>query len=191
MNKLVSRTVLFALLAVTLMGCGEEMRNSASPSPTAQALPPFVLTSPAFAHEGPIPVEYTCDGSDTSPPLKWIDAPPATSSLALIVDDPDAPVGTWVHWVVYNIPADAKGLPSGLSDDPELPDGSRHGDNSWRRPGYGGPCPPSGTHRYFFTLYALDTVLDLDAGAGKSQLLRAIEGHILAEAQLMGTYARE
>jgi Raf kinase inhibitor-like YbhB/YbcL family protein len=191
MNKLIFRTVLFALLVLTPMACAQGIATPSPGPPTTEAMPPFALTSPAFAHEGSIPAEYTCDGDDSSPPFKWIDAPPATTSFALIADDPDAPMGTWVHWVIYDIPAAAKGLPPGLSAVPELPDGSRHGHNSWRKLGYGGPCPPSGTHRYFFTLYALDTVLDLEAGAGKSQLLKAMEGHILAEVQLMGTYARD
>jgi len=150
----------------------------------------FELTSTAFGQGEPIPRRYTCDGEDISPPLQWSDPPQGTQSFALIADDPDAPMGTWVHWVLYNIPAQARGLPEAVSSDAELPDGSRHGQNSWRRLGYGGPCPPSGTHRYFFKLYALDAQLDLAAGANKKQLLRAMEGHILAQAELMGTYTR-
>ncbi|HET89398.1 MAG TPA: YbhB/YbcL family Raf kinase inhibitor-like protein [Chloroflexi bacterium] len=151
---------------------------------------PFELMSDAFAPGEPIPPQYTCDGDDVSPPLQWTDPPPGTQSLALIMDDPDAPVGTWVHWVVYAIPADARGLDESLPPDAELPDGSRHGRNSWRRNDYGGPCPPRGTHRYVFKLYALDMTLDLRAGATKKQLLQAMEGHILAQAELMGTYQR-
>ena len=150
----------------------------------------FELTSTAFGQGEPIPRRYTCDGEDISPPLQWSDPPQGTQSFALIADDPDAPMGTWVHWVLYNIPAQARGLPEAVSSDAELPDGSRHGQNSWRRLGYGGPCPPSGTHRYFFKLYALDAQLDLAAGANKKQLLRAMEGHVLAQAELMGTYTR-
>lgn len=137
-----------------------------------------------------IPVEYTCDGDDTSPPLTWGDPPDETASYALIMDDPDAPVGTWDHWLLFNIPAEARELPAGITDDAEFSDGSRHGNNSWKRVGYGGPCPPSGTHRYFFKLYALDTILDLEPGVTSSELMDAIEGHILAEAELMGTYTR-
>lgn len=151
---------------------------------------PFELTSPVFAHGESIPRKYTCDGQDISPPLRWGDPPQGTQSLALIADDPDAPIGTWVHWVLYNLPAEARGLPEAVPPDADLPDGSHHGRNSWRRLGYGGPCPPSGTHRYFFKLYALDTVLDLAASASKKQLLRAMEGHVLAQAELMGGYAR-
>jgi Raf kinase inhibitor-like YbhB/YbcL family protein len=149
------------------------------------------LTSTAFAHEEPIPATFTCDGEDASPPLQWNDPPHGTRSYALIVDDPDAPVGTWVHWVLYDLPADVRALEQAVPPDAERPDGSRHGKNSWGRLGYGGPCPPSGTHRYFTKLYALDTALDLDAGANAKQVLGALEGHILAEAQLMGTYSAQ
>lgn len=150
----------------------------------------FELTSPAFAHGEPIPRQYTCDGADISPPLHWSDPPQGAQSLALIADDPDAPMGTWVHWVLYNLPAETRGLPEAVPPDADLPDGSRHGRSSWRRLGYGGPCPPGGTHRYFFKLYALDTVLDLAPGASKKRLLRAMKGHILIQAELMGVYAR-
>ncbi len=151
---------------------------------------PFELMSTAFAPGEPIPRKYTCDEEDISPPLRWSDPPQDTQSFALIADDPDAPVGTWVHWVLYNLPAETRALPESVPPDADLPDGSRHGKNSWRRLGYGGPCPPRGTHRYFFKLYALDTVLDLASGARKKQLLQAMEGHILGQAELMGLYAR-
>ena len=147
----------------------------------------FELTSTAFAAGEPIPAKYTCDGADISPPLAWSDPPQGTQSLALIMDDPDAPVGTWDHWILFNIPADTRDLPEQASP----PSGSVDGKNSWGRTGYGGPCPPRGTHRYFFKLYALDTPLNLPAGVDKAQLLQAMEGHILAQAELMGTYARQ
>jgi Raf kinase inhibitor-like YbhB/YbcL family protein len=147
----------------------------------------FEISSPAFAQGETIPVKYTCDGADVSPPLRWDEPPAGTGSLALIADDPDAPVGTWVHWVVFNLPADARELPEQAT----LPGGSQDGTNSWGRTGYGGPCPPSGTHRYFFKLYALDTTLDLAVGASKEELLQAMEGHILAQTELMGTYSRQ
>ena len=150
----------------------------------------FILTSTAFEHENAIPVTHTCDGEDISPPLTWSDPPAGTTAFALIMDDPDAPGGTWVHWVLYNLPAEARSLPPGVPTDAERSDGSRHGRNSWRRLGYGGPCPPGGTHRYYFKLYALDTLLDLPTGATKDELLQAMEGHILAQAILMGTYTR-
>jgi Raf kinase inhibitor-like YbhB/YbcL family protein len=151
----------------------------------------FKLTSTAFVHEAPIPSKYTCDGEDISPPLEWSDPPADARAFAIIMDDPDAPVGTWVHWVLYDLPAGTRMLPEAVSSDAELPDGSRHGENSWRRTDYGGPCPPSGVHRYFFKLYALDVALDLDAGATKEELLQAMEGHVLAQTELMGTYTRE
>lgn len=149
------------------------------------------LTSPAFKEGEQIPRQYTCEGKDVSPPLQWEHAPEGTRSFALICDDPDAPVGTWVHWVIWNIPGKLNELPEGVVAKEQLADGTRQGKNDFRRIGYGGPCPPRGpAHRYFFKLYALNTVLDLRAGASKKDLLKAMEGHILAEAQLMGTYKR-
>ena len=148
------------------------------------------LTSAAFKDGQPIPSRHTCDGEDTSPPLTWTDLPPGTKSVALINDDPDAPGKTWVHWVLYNLPPSSRGLPVGVPPDEELPDGTRQGMTDFGRIGYGGPCPPSGTHRYFFKLYALDTLLALGPGATKRQLEQAIQGHVLAQAQLVGTYRR-
>lgn len=150
----------------------------------------FEMTSAAFASGQAIPQAYTCDGEDISPPLEWGDPPAGTQSFAMICDDPDAPGGTWVHWVLYNLPDHTRSLPEGLLPHAELSGGGRHGENSWGRLGYGGPCPPSGTHRYFFTLYALDQVLELPTGATKEQVLRAMEGHVMAEAELMGIYSR-
>jgi len=151
----------------------------------------FELKSTAFADEGPIPTKYACDGEDISPPLQWNDPPQDTRSFALIFDDPDAPAGTWVHWVLYNIPAEARALAEEVPPDADLPNGSRHGENSWSRLGYGGPCPPAGTHRYFFRLYAVDAVLDLASGVSREQLMQALEGHVLARAELMGTYSKQ
>ena len=148
------------------------------------------MTSRAFTEGSVIPQKYTCDGEDVSPPLTWTGVPTGTRSLALICDDPDAPVGTWDHWVLYNIPGDAAGLPEGIPSDPILDTGGVQGKNSWGRTGYGGPCPPSGTHRYFFKLFAMDTLLDLKSGATTSQLLEAMQGHILAQGELMGRYRR-
>lgn len=144
----------------------------------------MTLTSPAFSEGDPIPVQFSCDGTDTSPELIWSGIPDGTASLALIMDDPDAPVGLWVHWVLFNIPADVTGLAEGVTDQGE------DGQNSWNRTGYGGPCPPGGTHRYFFRLYALDITLDLETGATKEALESAMDGHILAQVELMGTYSR-
>ncbi len=150
----------------------------------------FTLTSSAFKDGEDIPRRYSCQGKDISPPLVWENPPADSVSFALIADDPDAPVGTWTHWVLYNIPATTASLPESISAAATLPDGSQQGKNSWRRYGYGGPCPPSGTHRYFFRLYALDTILNLQPGAKKSTLLRAMSGHILGQAELMGRYRR-
>jgi len=176
--------IVLALVSVLLTGCSGEK------TPPQKGGPTMTLTSSVFTHGAMIPKDYTCDGRDVSPPLSWSEPPEKTQSFALIMDDPDAPMGTWVHWVIYNIPATARGLAEGVPTNADLPDGSRQGRNSWRRIGYGGPCPPSGTHRYFFKLYALDTVLTLASGATKDELLKAMEGHILAQAELMGRYSR-
>ena len=147
--------------------------------------------STAFSSGGTIPKKYTCDGQDLSPALSWKDAPSGTQSFALIADDPDAPAGTWVHWVLYNLPATAKDLPEGMKKDEQLPDGSLQGRNDFRKIGYNGPCPPPGKpHRYYFKLYALDAKLNLKAGASKADVEKALTGHKLAETQVMGTYGR-
>jgi Raf kinase inhibitor-like YbhB/YbcL family protein len=149
----------------------------------------LTLISPAFGHNEEIPSTYTCDGKNISPPLAWSGVPAEAKSLALVVDDPDAPGRTWVHWVLYNLPPDGRGLPEAVKPQ-QLPAGTREGLSDFRSTGYGGPCPPSGRHRYFHKLYALDTVFpDLGAPA-KAKLEKAMRGHILAEAGLVGTYAR-
>ena len=148
------------------------------------------LKSPAFEAGGMIPAKYTCDGLDVSPPLRWADPPAGTKTFALIADDPDAPVGTWVHWVLWNIPTDASGLDENLPKTASLPSGAQQGTTDFRRIGYGGPCPPSGTHRYFFKLYALDTILELPSSTTKRDLEGAMQGHILGQAELMGQYRR-
>ena len=148
------------------------------------------ITSQAFEAGGMIPAKYTCDGPDLSPPLRWADPPAGTQSYALIADDPDAPVGTWVHWVLWNIPAEASGLEENLSKSASLPNGAKQGTTDFRRIGYGGPCPPSGTHRYFFKLYALDTMLELPSSTTKRDLEGAMQGHILGQAELVGKYQR-
>ena len=171
----------FLILATTLPVTG-----------TRAAIMAFSLTSMAFKDGAAIPTKHTCDGADLSPPLAWGDAPPGTKTFALVADDPDAPAGTWVHWVLYNLPATISELPENVAkvESLDLP-GARQGRNDFRRPGYGGPCPPPGpAHRYFFKLYALDAPLKLKAGAQKKDVEAAMEGHVLATAQLMGTYAR-
>lgn len=150
----------------------------------------FKLSSPAFADGQMIPPKYTADGEDISPPLAWEGLPQGTQSLVLICDDPDAPVGIWVHWLIWNIPKDAGSLPENVPMQKQLANGDRQGVNDFGRIGYGGPAPPGGTHRYFFRLYALNTVLDLPAGASRAQLEKAMKGRILGQAQLMGKYAR-
>lgn len=153
----------------------------------------LTLTSVAFAHQGEIPVRYTCEGEDLSVPLAWSGVPEGTRSLALIVDDPDAPDPkaprmTWVHWVLYNLPPAAGGLPEGATD---LPPDTREGLNDWKRTGYGGPCPPIGRHRYFHKLYALGEVLPDLGTPTKAQLEKAMEGKVLARAELVGTYQKK
>ena len=151
------------------------------------------LTSTAFADGGGIPRRYSCEGEDIAPPLSWGNVPPLAKSLALIVDDPDAPdpaapVTTWVHWVLFDIPPAASGLPDGGKP---LPEGTREGLNDWRRTRYGAPCPPVGRHRYFFKLYALDTVLSDLERPTKADLERAMQGHVIEHAELMGTYQKQ
>ena len=151
----------------------------------------FNLSSSAFSNGNPIPARYTCDGADLSPALAWSAAPDTTQSLALIVDDPDAPMGTWTHWLLWNIPSRATLLAEDAPKIELLDNGARQGINDFQRIGYGGPCPPPGKpHRYFFKLYALDARLDLKPGAAKAALEIAIMPHILAQAQIMGTYGR-
>jgi Raf kinase inhibitor-like YbhB/YbcL family protein len=151
----------------------------------------LTLQSSAFSHGGEIPWKHTCDGPDLSPGLRWNDPPARTQTFSLIVDDPDAPAGTWVHWVLYDLPGSLRELSEGLPKTPDLANGSHHGRNDFGKFGYGGPCPPRGpAHRYFFKLYALDTTLNLKAGATKAELEKAMKGHVLAQAELMGKYKR-
>lgn len=178
--------IIFWLIVLpAIAGCAVSPSPAAQPAPQ-QASKAMVITSTAFAAGEPIPAQYTCTGADTSPPLAWADAPAEAQSFALIFDDPDAPGGTWVHWLLFNLPADTRSL----TENTAPPNGTRTGKNSWGRTDYGGPCPPSGTHRYLFKLYALDTPLNLDNGATKTELLSAMDGHILAETSLMGTFSR-
>jgi hypothetical protein len=152
---------------------------------------PLELKSPDFSSGGIIPKQFTCDGADMSPALEWNDPPAATKSFALVADDPDAPVGTWVHWVLFNLPASARSLAQNIPKKEQMVDGSFQGRNDFGKIGYGGPCPPPGKpHRYFFKLYAVDTKLNLKPGANKKDVERAIQGHILAQGEWMGRYAR-
>ena len=187
-----SRALLVPALLAAAAGCSDPKDPPGPPAPTAEAeevtMTTLEVKSEAFEHEARIPARHTCDGEDVSPALSWSGAPEGTVSYALVMDDPDAPVGTWVHWVAWNIAE--PGLPEAVPA--EAADGLRQGQNSWERVGYGGPCPPSGTHRYFFRVYALDQELELDpATTGKAELLQAMEGHLLAKGELLGMYSRE
>jgi Raf kinase inhibitor-like YbhB/YbcL family protein len=196
------KNILFHFLVISLAACGTSTPSNApvptKPTPSTETQIPlsatqevtmaFEITSPAFAKGESIPSDFSCDGRDISPALTWTEPPAGTQSFALIMDDPDAPMGTWVHWVLYNIPASTRNLTEGTPTDPKLSDGSLQGKTSAGSTGYHGPCPPSGTHHYFFKLYALDTMLSLSAKADKKELLAAMEGHILANAELMGTF---
>lgn len=172
------------LLALALSGCRNSRTQSAPPSQMAS----MHLSSPSLQN-GVVPREFTCDGADRSPQLSWTTPPAGTMSLALTVIDPDAPAGTWVHWLVYNLPPATRELPAGIAGSLRLPDGSLQGRNDFGRVGYGGPCPPRGsTHRYFFHLLALDTRLDLPPGVTVNQFEAAMQKHILAHAELMARY---
>jgi Raf kinase inhibitor-like YbhB/YbcL family protein len=177
-------------IVVTLIfapGC----KNPTSDVQPGGAAMTIELTSTAFRDGATIPKQHTGDGKNTSPPLQWGQPPSQTKSFALICDDPDAPAGTWVHWVLFNLPADARELPEGLPAQEKLANGALQGTNDFGKIGWGGPAPPRGKpHRYFFKLHALDVVLDLPAGATKAQLIAAMQGHILAEGKLMGLYGR-
>jgi len=175
-----------ALLAGFITACDKE------DSPTHGDTMKLHLTTTAFANGQPIPRRHAFDDDNLSPALQWSDVPPATKSLALICDDPDAPMGTWVHWVIYDLPPTTAGLAEGVPKSPQLANGAKQGVNDFKRPGYGGPAPPPGKpHRYFFKLYALDMKPDLQPGLTKKELLKAMEGHVLAEGELMGTYQRK
>ncbi len=193
-----------ALILILILPACAGLGGGAAPAGSTQTpgaagkpgAPPATLaiTSPAFAANTAIPAKYTCQGDDTTPALNWSAPPGGTKSLALIVDDPDAPGGVWVHWVVYNLPADSRGLPegasSGKSTASSLPAGAVQGKNSFRRVNYGGPCPPSGEHHYRFQLYALDTTISGDA-LDKAALLKAINGHVLGQGELVGLYTKQ
>jgi len=179
---------LFLLFSLVNPGVVVAQQSATEAAPATKVL---TLASTAFKAGESIPKRYTADGMDVSPPLKWKNVPEGCKSLALIADDPDAPVGTWVHWVLYNLPPSAQEIPEGVAKEKFLVGGIRQGRNDFGQFGYGGPSPPPGKpHRYFFQLYALDMRLDLAPGATKNQLLEAMEGHILARAELVGTYQR-
>ncbi len=179
-----SALAMLLALSCFLTACTKE-------APPTQTPITLELTSTAFADGDKMPARYTCDGENVSPPLAWGEPPPQTRSFALIVDDPDAPVGVFTHWVIFNIPADARELEEAIPIGERLPNGALQGKNGFGKLGYGGPCPPRGSpHHYRFTLYALDKPLELPPGISKNDLLQAMEGHILAQGQLVGVYQR-
>lgn len=181
------------LAVLLLSACRSETpvtNNNQSPTPSAPAGPQLSVFSSAFSNGGMIPQDYTCEGSNYSPPISWIGAPAQTKTLALIVDDPDAPGKTWVHWVLFNLPGSVTELSARIPPLETLPNGARQGTNDFRKLGYGGACPPAGTHRYFFKVYALDTELSLGSNATAGDLMKAMDGHVLAEGQMVGKYVR-
>lgn len=191
MRTTASAFTILSLMA--LLGCSNG-RRQLSPEPPAQQSPDrkseIQLTSSAFKEGQPIPRQYTCDGVNVSPPLEWTGVPKTAKTIAIIADDPDAPAGTWVHWVLYNLPAENIGLVENLPASENLQAGGFQGKNDFEKIGYGGPCPPSGTHRYFFKVYAVDSELPLKAGATKTEVEKALEGHVVAQGQLMGKYSK-
>ena len=180
---------LMAIASLAAVACsGDDDESSLVEEGVAMSI---VVTSTAFSDGAAIAIKYSCDGDDVSPPLSWTGVPEGTRSLALISDDPDAR-GTWVHWVLYGIPAEVEELSEAMATTDVTPGGAKNGKNDFKKLGYGGPCPPKGSpHRYFFKVYALDIELELDSGANKKELLEAMEGHVLARGQLMGTYQRQ
>jgi Raf kinase inhibitor-like YbhB/YbcL family protein len=175
------------LMGLIVVGCASGDRPASLDSPVPQTM---TLTSPAFAANGPIPKQYTCDGENISPILQWDEPPPQTKSLALVVEDPDAPNKTFIHWVLYDLPPNLRQLPEKVLPVPFLKEGGMQGKSSFGKFGYGGPCPPSGSHRYIFKLYALDQALNLPPGSTQADLVKAMQGRVLAGAELTGNYAR-
>ncbi|HLP89222.1 MAG TPA: YbhB/YbcL family Raf kinase inhibitor-like protein [Nostocaceae cyanobacterium] len=181
----------FAILGLVgfwLIGCNSALTENNDLTPVVKSMK---LVSSAFENNRLIPPKYTCDGADISPPLSWEDVPEQTQSLALIVDDPDAPIKIFVHWLVYDLPPTSRQLPEQISQEKTIKNGGVQGKNDFNKLGYGGPCPPSGTHRYIFQIYALDKKLNLPPGASKAQLIAAMDGHILAKGELIGRYQRQ
>ncbi len=200
-NGKLTRTAMILVVAIGVAVCGCQPKEEPAPptvrppiaKPTRTEVSAMQLSSPAFADGQTIPAKYTADGQDISPPLKWSDIPAGTRQLALIMDDPDAPAGTFTHWLLWGLPADLTELAEGVEKAPTVAGlaGAKQGTNDFGRIGYGGPAPPPGPpHHYNFTIYALDTVLDLQPGARRGELLRAIEGHVLATGKLTGLYGR-
>jgi Raf kinase inhibitor-like YbhB/YbcL family protein len=192
-----SKTILIALVLIGLLASScarpstpvSNQPNSTPGTTRKAATPQIQVTSTAFKEGEAIPRQFTCQGINISPPLEWTPTPQA-KTIAIIANDPDAPAGEWTHWLVYNLPAATMGLIENMPAEEKVAGGAMQGKNDFGKTAYGGPCPPKGTHRYFFKVYALDTELALKPGATKDQLLQAMEGHILAQGQLMGTFAK-
>jgi Raf kinase inhibitor-like YbhB/YbcL family protein len=179
----------FSMLLIATLSCGRSPK--ARPKGDGAQASEFKIASTAFQEGGEIPKKFTCEGEDLSPPLHWANPPRGTQSFVLIAEDPDAPSGTWFHWVVYDLPARARELPEDVPKQAEVPGGGVQGQNSFGRIGYGGPCPPPGSaHHYFFNLYALDTTLNLRPGAAKEEVVTSAKGHVLGDAQFMGLFKR-
>lgn len=191
MKNLISLFCIFAIFFISCQNKNTEVYTKEQIIKKEEGKTEMKISSTSFNEGEMIPSKYTCDGENISPHLAWTGAPENTKSFALISDDPDAPAGDWVHWVVYNIPANVNELKEIFPRDKKLEDGTLQGTTDFGRVGYGGPCPPSGTHRYYFKLYALDILLDKSAGMTKSELLKAMESHIIANALLMGKYKRQ
>ncbi|HEY0322795.1 MAG TPA: YbhB/YbcL family Raf kinase inhibitor-like protein [Pyrinomonadaceae bacterium] len=204
---MIIKASLFLIASILLCGCASKNQSAEANANQSNTVNPNVnqsntgtgtpqqkaelkVSSTAFQEGGLIPKGYTCDGANISPPIMWEGVPEKAKTLALIADDPDAPAKTWVHWVVFNLPAGVRELRENVAPQKSIMGGGVQGTNDFPKVGYGGPCPPNGTHRYFFKLYALDTELSLEAATTKEQLLKAMEGHIIAEGQLMGKYSR-
>ncbi len=191
--KFTTKLYLIGLVLILLSGCRSP--NDSQPinpqQPASNAKPQIKVTSNAFTDGAMIPAKYSCDGENASPHLKWENMPANAKTIAIIADDPDAPGGTWVHWLIFNLPANVKELPDGVAPEGNASAVARQGTNDFKKIGYGGPCPPSGVHRYFFKVYGLDTELSLNAGATKEDLMKAMEGHVVAEGQIVGKYEKK
>lgn len=186
-----SSVCLIVLLSLMALNCNQNIKVEEASKEVAEKpeVKSIQISSPAFANGATIPKKYTCEGEDVSPPLNWGPAPEGTKSFALISEDPDAPSGTWVHWVIYDIPAEVNEFSENIAKSEVVSNGVKQGLNDFEKIGYGGPCPPAGkAHRYFFKIYALDSYINLKSGARKEELIKAIQNHVLAEGQLIGTY---
>lgn len=184
------KTIIYlTLISSLVMSCANQKDSETKNN--VEGIMEITIISSEFKDGEMIPAKYTADGANVSPPLSWTPVPEGTKSIVLISDDPDAPMGTWVHWVMYNLPADLTGLPENVPAGENPPTGGKHGVTDFGRYGYGGPAPPSGTHRYFFKIYALDVMLDIKGSIKKEDVIRAMKGHVLAQGQLMGRYQRQ